>query len=1075
MEIFVLDNSVSFLHLYKMPPHGRRRLGSVTLFLSLLFLFSSTASAASAVLGIDLGTEYIKAALVKPGIPLEIVLTKDSKRKETAAVAFKPLRTRVDTAESSMYPERVYGGDAVALSARLPSDVYPNLKPLLGLKLADDLASEYGGTHSGLRLVESAEAGTIGFQSDSFVQEEQPWLVEELLAMELKNVKANAENMAGKGSTVSDAVITVPSFYTVEEKKAISMAADLAGLRVLSLISDGLSVGLNYATSRTFPIVNEGGRPEIHLVYDMGAGSTTATVLKFQGRVVKDIGKYNKTIQEVQVLGTSWDKSLGGDALNRVILNDMIEKIISMTHMRTLQLTAKHVRSHGRTMAKLWKEAERIRQVLSANTETSTSFEGLYYEDFTFRYKLSRTNFESLASAYSDRVQQPIEQALESAKLSLSDLESIILHGGAVRTPFVQKQLETAVKDTEKIRTNVNADEAAVFGAAFKAAAISPSFRVKEIRAVENAAYSVSMSWTIDGKDKHQKLFVPTSQVGPEKQVSVKAVEDFSFRLSQQIAPDASDFPVSTIKTHNLTDSVKTLTSKFGCELADISTRFAIRLSPVDGLPEVLSGSVCCEVSGESESKKGGVVEGVKDLFGFGSKKNDQELLKENSNVESSSSVPSSESESSTTFSAAESQPSDSVVGDVKSEGKPQEARKRIETIYIDLSMDLTASSKLKPDHLERMKKRLSAFDKSDRSRILREETLNTLEGYTYKIRDILEDEGFITSSSDAQRDTIESKANDASMWLYGDGAEASRETLKARLDELRGLVEPIQKRKEETKKRPDEVQKLKDALAQAETMVRVVKQQLEAQGVAEAEAASKASESSESQTTEATTTSADEFAELDDETSTASSSTKKPAPTRAAPIYREEDVAVIVEKQETVQKWLDEKLAAQEKLTPVDDPAIVSSDLSAKSQELNDAVMSLLTKQMKTPPKPKAKKARSTKSTKPTSTTALGSDTSSESTETTSTTTAETDTSSVGMGDTKATAVTSDGEESELERMHRINLEIEESMAAQKSTVVNAKKSAKPKATGKGKNKPKGNGKSKGKKKPKAEDHGEL
>lgn len=1039
-----------------MPPHGRRRFGSVICFTLLLFILTSTASAASAVLGIDLGTGYIKAALVKPGIPLEIVLTKDSKRKETAAVAFKPLRTRVNTEESNSYPERVYGGDAVALSARFPSDVYPNLKPLLGLKLADDLVSEYGGTHSGLQMVESAETGTIGFKSDCFVQEERPWLVEELLAMELKNVKANAENMAGKGSIIADAVITVPSFYTVEEKRAISMAADLAGLRILSLISDGLAVGLNYATSRTFPTVNEGGKPEFHLVYDMGAGSTTATVLRFQARVVKDIGKFNKTVQEVQVLGTSWDKTLGGDALNRVILNDMIDKITSTTHMENLQLTAKHIKSHGRTMAKLWKEAERIRQVLSANTEASTSFEGLYYEDFRFKYKLSRTEFEDLASAYSHRVQRPIEQALESAKLSLYEVESIILHGGAVRTPFVQKQLEAIAKDSEKIRTNVNADEAAVFGAAFKAAATSPSFRVKEIRAAESAVYPVSVSWTIDGKDKHQKLFVPTSQVGAEKQVSIKATEDFSLSLSQQVASDTSDLPISLLKTQNLTESVKSLGSKFGCESSDISTKFVIRLSPVDGLAEVVRGSVSCEVSEESESKKGGVVEGVKDLFGFGSKKTDQELLKDDGD-DPSSSTSSAESETSTTSSAAESQTSDSLAGDARSEEKPKEVKKRIETIHVSLSTDSAASPKFGPDNLERMKKRLSAFDKSDRSRLLREETLNNLEGYTYKIRDILEDEGFITSSSELERDNIEAKSNDASMWLYGDGAEASRDTLKERLDELRGLVEPIQKRKEESKKRPDEIQKLKDALAQADTMVKVVKQQKEAQIVAESEAASKASEPSQSQTTEASSTSADDFADLDDETATTSSSTKKPAPTMPAPIYSEEDVAAIVEKQDTVQKWLDKRLAEQEKLTPTDDPAVLSSELSAKSRELNDALMNLLTKQMKPSPKPKVKKAKNTKSMKTTSTTAT-----------------ETDTSSVGTAESStATVDPNDGEESEFERMHRINLEIEESMAAQKSKAEKMKKSAKPKATGKGKKK--GNGKSKGKDKQKKEDHEEL
>ncbi|KAK5003066.1 hypothetical protein LTR28_010629, partial [Elasticomyces elasticus] len=99
---------------------GRRRLSPLTLVAAFVLLFTSTASAASAVLGIDLGTEYIKAALVKPGIPLEIVLTKDSKRKEASALAFKPSGNTPPTLGS--FPERLYGGDALALAARFPND-----------------------------------------------------------------------------------------------------------------------------------------------------------------------------------------------------------------------------------------------------------------------------------------------------------------------------------------------------------------------------------------------------------------------------------------------------------------------------------------------------------------------------------------------------------------------------------------------------------------------------------------------------------------------------------------------------------------------------------------------------------------------------------------------------------------------------------------------------------------------------------------------------------------------------------------------------------------------------------------
>ncbi|KAK5013470.1 lumenal Hsp70 protein, partial [Cryomyces antarcticus] len=443
-----------------LPPRpGRRRtpLSPFTLLLGLLFLFTSTASAASAVLGIDLGTEFIKAALVKPGIPLEIVLTKDSKRKETSAVAFK---SSTSGSASEEFPQRLYGSDALALAARYPGDVYPNLKPLLGLSVdgaGQDVMKDYQRRLPAVELVSLPGRGTAGFKSKSktFAESEPLFSVEELLAMELKNVRHNAEALAGKGNVITDAVITVPTFYTVDERRAIELAAELAGLNVMALMSDGLAVGLNYATSRTFPSITEGGKPEYHMVFDMGAGSTSATVLRFQGRAVKDVGRYNKTIQEVSVLGSGWDRTLGGDAFNEVIVEDMFKKFVETPSAKKLGVSETNVRAHGRAAARLWNEAEKKRQVLSANLDARASFESLY-DDVDFTYKLSRTEFEGLASTFVDRVDGPIAQALETAKLTFTDLESVILHGGAVRTPFVQKRLEALAGGSAKLRSNVN-------------------------------------------------------------------------------------------------------------------------------------------------------------------------------------------------------------------------------------------------------------------------------------------------------------------------------------------------------------------------------------------------------------------------------------------------------------------------------------------------------------------------------------------------------------------------------------------------------------------------------------------
>ncbi|MCJ1251507.1 lumenal Hsp70 protein [Trapelia coarctata] len=939
-----------------MPPHGRRRNCHLLLLLSLVTFLVTTASAASAVLGIDIGTEYIKAALVKPGIPLEIVLTKDSKRKEAAAVAFKPLRTKSSSSSSDAFPERLYGGDALALSARYPSDVYLNLKPLLGLKAKNNgFVKEYSAWHPGLKIVETQERGTVSFQSESFVEGEDPFTVEELLAMEFQNIKSNAEAFAGKGSMIRDVVLSIPGFYTAEEKRAIQVAADLADLRVLAMTSDGLSVGLNYATSRTFPVVKGTVKPEYHLVYDMGAGSTTATILRFQGKNVKDVGKFNKTVQDVQVLGVGWDKTLGGDAFNGLILEDLITKFGDSKRIKALGADASFIKKDGRTVAKLWKEVERLRQVLSANTEATSSFEGLLYEDVNFKYKLTRAEFESLTAKYTERVRFPIMQALSLAKLDLVDLESVILHGGAVRTPFVQKELESII-GSHKVRTNVNSDEAACFGAAFKAAGISPSFRVKEIRVGDVAAHAVGLSWVSDGKERQQKLFQQSSHTGTEKQVPFKITEDFSFSLHQQILDGVEgtrDIPISRIQTLNLTASVKELTEKSGCSIAGVNTTFSIRLSPINGLPEVTRGSVSCEAV---ETKKGDFVDNVKGLFGFGSKKGEQDTLGSESETSSTSSKAATESPAAPPSKSSASEPKASSS---KTTEKPKDAKKKIEVVYVGISVNETGLPQFSPSELRRIKDRMASFDASDRNRKLREEALNTLEGYTYKARDLIEDEGFVKASTGQERAKIEEKFKTASDWLYGDGADASREELKSRLKELRDLVDPIQKRKEEALKRPQEVKSLQDSLEQTKGLIEMVRlQAAKASEAAASASASSASSASEAQATPQTTSTVDDgFADLEEEPSTTSTKPATASKVPEMPTYSTEDIADMSRTHESIKKWLDDKLAEQEKLGPTDDPVILSSDLAAKSKELNKVVMEVLQKKMQVPPKPKSSK----------------------------------------------------------------------------------------------------------------------
>lgn len=889
-----------------------------------------------------------------------IVETGEARRKEAASIGFKPLKG----AKAGDFPERVYGSNAVALAERVPGNVYTNLKTLLGLPADNTVVKSYAALHPALKLESDKTRGTAAFRSGAFADEEEPWTVEELLAMQLQRIQKNAETLAGKGSTIEDIVLTVPVFYTAEEKRAVLLAADLAGLRVLELVSDGLAVGLHYATGKKFPSINEGGKAEVNMIFDMGAGSTKASILKFQGRTVKDVGKYNKTIQEVLVMGSGWDRTLGGDALNAVILDDMITKFVASPKAQKISATAKGVRAHGQAMAKLSKQAERVRQVLSANPDTSASFEELY-EDINFKYTITRAEFEEMSVSYAARIGETIQKAVDAAGLEVTDLDSIILHGGATRTPFVLKELEKIVGNAEKLRTNVNADEAAVFGAGFRGATLNPFSRTKEIKAFDGAAYAGGIKWTnILEKPQHQRLWKPNALLGrrSDSQYTFKNQEDFKILFYQHVpggenvTPGSAEKELLTLRTQNLTVSTHVLKEKFGCTDGDINLKLNSRLSATNGEVDITSLVLECEVE---DVEKAGVVDSVKNMFGFGGKK-DQEPLAEDS-TESGSSTSTLSSSTTKTKSSKDSKKTKEVT-------KPT---KHFEKIPIAYTTTVKGYPQLPIEEVTRMKERISAFAGSDLSRKLRDDAMVDLASFASKVRDFLKDDDFMALSTTEERSNLKAKGDDAYEWVStSEGLAAPREVYEAKLKGLKDITGPIEIRKKEASSLPAAIKKLEAALNATKHTISSIQEQIENDTKTHASWSSSKLAASSSPTPSPSPV--DDFADLEDEATETTSApveeeTLDPPTYNAADLIRPQDVY------STISEWFADKLPKQQALKPTDDPVILTKDVAAKAKQLEDIQVDLLMKSMKRPqkssrppvkpkPKSKSKKAKSSK-----------------------------------------------------------------------------------------------------------------
>ena len=178
------------------------------------------------------------------------------------------------------------------------------------------------------------------------------WSAEELIGMQLAYIKGLAEDLAEE--KVQDVIVTVPPFYSQFERDAVADAIEVAGLRTLALINDGTAIAVNYAMTRSFVT------PEYHVFYDAGASSIRATVVQFSSD-----GSGKSAATQINVMGVGYERNVGGTELDRRLREILVE-----------EFNAKHkkdIRSDKKGMAKLWKEAGRVKTILSANADAAST------------------------------------------------------------------------------------------------------------------------------------------------------------------------------------------------------------------------------------------------------------------------------------------------------------------------------------------------------------------------------------------------------------------------------------------------------------------------------------------------------------------------------------------------------------------------------------------------------------------------------------------------------------------------------------------------------------------------------
>lgn len=776
-------------------------------------LSSTTYVSAKAILGVDLGSVYMKVALVQRGAPLEIVTNMHSKRKTEQIILFDQ-------------GTRLYGSDANSLLARKPTKTPVGMSVMLGrdedhpaVKVLTDrhfpLSPQYNETRKGLYL--SIDGG------------KQVHTPEELTAMVLHYAEEFTHQYGKeKGHTygdITDCVLTVPSFATQSERQALLDAAKLGGFKVLGLIDENTASAVNFGMDKTFD------EPKIYLFYNLGASALQVSVIKFHHYEVPE-SKYSKKMKKVgsiEVLGKGWDATLGGLAYDSRLVDYMAD---SFNHKwRHARGHEKDIRDVPRAMTKIRLQANKVKHVLSANQEIPIHIDSLY-DDISLSMSIARSQFEELCDDLSKRATDPIIDALASANVTLEEIDAIEMIGGGMRVPKVQSSLSSVLGDRE-LGMHINSDESMALGAAFYGANISTAFRVRQVGLVDINPFPIGISLEDLERDdegevweKKATIFKANGKIGVKKTIAFTHDADVLCSLDYaepEKLPEGAKKELQRYKISGVADFAKEMEEK-GLGKPKLSLQFELSSSGTTSLikaeaavEEKYTVEVEVEVEDDEETEASSVESSASD-----DDKKSEETASEGESNETTADdeTNAGDSKSKNDTSKEESSKENKEEPKKKKTKMVEKEKKKVhrKSLVIE-SYQVGKIQSLSNDLIEEYKSNIATLAELDKQRVLLDEAKNKLESYFYHVKNkLLDDEENIGKiSTEEHREELLKLSMEAEEWLFDEGDSADLVTILAKYDELATPAEKVWFRLNEMTERPAAVKALNEKLVETE------------------------------------------------------------------------------------------------------------------------------------------------------------------------------------------------------------------------------------------------------------------
>ncbi|KAK1663102.1 hypothetical protein QYE76_051261 [Lolium multiflorum] len=380
---------------------------------------------ATVAIGIDLGTTYSCVGVWRNG-RVEIVANDQGNRTTPSYVAFTK-------------DEKLVGEGANNQLASNASNTIFDVKRLIGRRFSDSSVKRDAKYWPFVLIKGRDDRPRIKV---SYHGREKQFSPEEISAMVLVKMKETAEIFVGPGTTIKNAVITVPAYFNNSQRKATKDAAAIAGLKVMRMINEPTAAAIAYSLERKW----RDGEESVLLVYDLGGGTLDVSLV-----VVK------KGL--LQVKATAGDNHLGGEDFTNNMVDHFVKEFEKRNH--------KDISGDKRAVRRLRNSCEKAKRMLSSNAQTVVDIDALF-EGIDFHSSINRALFEQLNVDLFRKCMEPIETCLQDAKMDRKKVDEVVLVGGSTRIPRVHRLVQDFFgKEPCK---SINADEAVAYGATVQAA-----------------------------------------------------------------------------------------------------------------------------------------------------------------------------------------------------------------------------------------------------------------------------------------------------------------------------------------------------------------------------------------------------------------------------------------------------------------------------------------------------------------------------------------------------------------------------------------------------------------------------